>query len=146
MSPTGAAALHFGRSGLDMSAKGALTRAEVMIWLESSCAAQGIPLLIVDRATLRQVGILLGMGTEGLDGGHIFGASRTFTPPRPSSTRCSCLLEPPDDFNAIKIEIASASLRWSVNANVIDECFHDCHLSSQIEVLPLFRQDLPLSH
>ena len=45
-----------------------------MIWLESSCAAQGIPLLIVDRATLRQVGILLGMGTEGLDGAGTFSA------------------------------------------------------------------------
>ena len=66
--PTGAVALHSGRSGIEMSAKGALTREEVMIWLESSCAAQGVPLLVVDRATLRQVGVLLGMGTEGLDG------------------------------------------------------------------------------
>ena len=51
-----------------MSNESALTREEVMIWLEASCAAQGIPLHVVDRAALKQVSVLLGMDSEGLEG------------------------------------------------------------------------------
>jgi phosphatidylserine synthase len=51
-----------------------LTRAEVFSWLETSCAEQGVPLHVEDRTALRQVGILLGMGTDGLDGAE---AART---------------------------------------------------------------------
>lgn len=58
-----------------MSNESALTREEVMIWLQASCAAQGVPLLVVDRAALRQVGVLLGMDTEGGDGAVAVGAS-----------------------------------------------------------------------
>ena len=42
------------------------TRAEVMIWLEASCAGQGVPLYVMDRAALRQVGVLLGMSNDEL--------------------------------------------------------------------------------
>ena len=73
MSLTGTAASHSGRSGIDMSAESALPREEVMIWLEASCAAQGVPLLVVDRATLQQVGVLFGM--DGSDGADAEGAS-----------------------------------------------------------------------
>lgn len=51
-----------------MSNESALTREEVMIWLQASCAAQGVPLNVVDRAALRQVSVLLGMDSEGLEG------------------------------------------------------------------------------
>jgi hypothetical protein len=56
-----------------MSAESALPRKEVMSWLEASCAAQGVPLIVVDRATLRKVGVLLGM--DGGDGADAEGAS-----------------------------------------------------------------------
>jgi hypothetical protein len=58
-----------------MSSESALTREEVMIWLQASCAAQGVPLLVVDRAALRQVGVLVGMGMEGSEGADAVGAS-----------------------------------------------------------------------
>ena len=51
-----------------MSNESALTREEVMIWLRASCAAQGVPLLVVDCAALRQVSVLLGMDSEELEG------------------------------------------------------------------------------
>jgi hypothetical protein len=51
-----------------MSNESALTREEVMIWLQASCAGQGVPLNVVDRAALRQVSVLLGMDSEGLEG------------------------------------------------------------------------------
>jgi hypothetical protein len=66
--PTGAVASPSGRSGIDMTAKRkGLSRIEVITWLEASCAEQGVPLHVEDRTALRQVGILLGMGTDGLD-------------------------------------------------------------------------------
>jgi len=58
-----------------MSFERALTREEVMIWLQASCAAQGVPLFVVDRAALRQVGVLLGIGMEGMEGAGAEGAS-----------------------------------------------------------------------
>lgn len=58
-----------------MSDKSAFTREEVMIWLESSCAAQGVPVLVVDREALRQVGVLLGMDSQELDGADAEGTS-----------------------------------------------------------------------
>lgn len=51
-----------------MPAKDAFTRGEVMTWLESSCTSQGVPLHVVDRAALRQVSVLLGMDSEGVEG------------------------------------------------------------------------------
>lgn len=56
-----------------MSNESALTREEVMNWLEASCAAQGIPLHVVDRATLRQVSVLLGMDSEEIEGADVAG-------------------------------------------------------------------------
>ena len=50
-----------------MSNESALTREEVMIWLQASCAAQGVPLIVVDRAALRQVSVLLGMDSEEIE-------------------------------------------------------------------------------
>ena len=58
-----------------MSAESALTREEVMIWLRASCAAQGVPLFVVDRATLRQVSVLLGMDSEEIEGADVAGTS-----------------------------------------------------------------------
>ena len=58
-----------------MSNESALTREEVMIWLQASCAAQGVPLIVVDRAALRQVSVLLGMDSEERDGADVAGTS-----------------------------------------------------------------------
>lgn len=52
-----------------------LNRSEVMIWLESSCAAQGVPLHVVDREALRQVGVLLGMDSQEVEGADAAGTS-----------------------------------------------------------------------
>jgi len=65
----------FGHGGIEMSSENSLTRKEVMIWLEASCIAQGVPLFVADRVALRKVGVLLGMGTEGLDGAEAEGTS-----------------------------------------------------------------------
>lgn len=58
-----------------MSDKNAFTREDVMIWLQASCAAQGVPLHVVDREALRQVGVLLGMDSQELDGADAVGTS-----------------------------------------------------------------------
>ena len=58
-----------------MSGENSLIREEVMIWLQASCAAQGVPLLVVDREALRQVGVLLGMDSQELDGADAEGTS-----------------------------------------------------------------------
>lgn len=58
-----------------MSCESALTREEVMIWLQASCAAQGVPLHVVDRAALKQVGVLMGMDSQDLDGADAVGTS-----------------------------------------------------------------------
>lgn len=58
-----------------MSGENSLTREEVMIWLQASCAAQGVPLHVVDRAALRHVGVLLGMDSQELDGTDAVGTS-----------------------------------------------------------------------
>lgn len=58
-----------------MSNENAFTREEVSIWLQASCAAQGVPLFVVDRATLRQVSVLLGMDSEEIEGADVAGTS-----------------------------------------------------------------------
>ena len=75
MTRIGKAESLFGHGGIEMSSENSLSREEVMIWLEASCAAQGVPLLVADRVALRKVGVLLGMGTEGLDGAEAEGTS-----------------------------------------------------------------------
>ena len=54
-----------------MSNESAFTREEVMIWLQASCAAQGVPLIVVDRAALKKVSVLLGMDSEERDGAEV---------------------------------------------------------------------------
>lgn len=58
-----------------MTSDKALNRIEVMRWLESSCAAQGVPLHVVDRAALRQVGVLLGMDSQEVERADAAGTS-----------------------------------------------------------------------
>ena len=75
MTPTGKAESPLGHGGSEMSGERALTREEVMIWLEASCASQGVPLHVVDRATLGQVRVLLGMGIDVLEGADAAGTT-----------------------------------------------------------------------
>lgn len=58
-----------------MSNESAHTREEVMIWLQASCAAQGVPLFVVDRSALRQVSVLLGMDSQESEGADVAGTS-----------------------------------------------------------------------
>ncbi len=58
-----------------MSNENAFTREEVMIWLQASCSAQGVPLNVVDRAALRQVSVLLGMDSGEREGAVEAGTS-----------------------------------------------------------------------
>ena len=86
--------LHFGRSGIDMTSDKRLNPEEVKNWLEISCATQGVPLHVEDRTALRQVGILLGMDTEGLDRAEAVGTStakaeRTRRPARQVRDKCA---------------------------------------------------------
>jgi hypothetical protein len=43
----------------------------VLVWVEASCAAQGVPLRVSDRRVLGEVAELLGLGRERVDGGKL---------------------------------------------------------------------------
>lgn len=75
-----------------MSSESSLTREEVMTWLQESCAAQGVPLIVVDRAALRQVNVLLGMDSEELEGAEVAGT----TSARAERARRAALRTPDD--------------------------------------------------
>jgi hypothetical protein len=98
MSPTGAGALHSGRSGPEMTLPKRLTRDQVMAFVVTSCALQGIPLYVHDLSVLRQVGVLLSMGAGavGTRSARAGGAKRAA-----SKARTGRILETPTDPDAV---------------------------------------------
>ena len=98
MSPTGTVASHSGRSGLDMTLPKRFTREEVMAFVITSCALQGIPLYVHDLSVLRQVGVLLSMGAGavGTRSARAGGAKRAA-----SKARTKRALETPTDPHAV---------------------------------------------
>ena len=98
MSPTGTAALHFGRNGPEMTLPKRFTREEVMAFVITSCALQGIPLYVHDLSVLRQVGVLLSMGAGavGTASARAGGAKRAAT-----KSRTQQALETPTDPHAV---------------------------------------------
>lgn len=98
MSPTGTAALPSGRSGLDMTLPKRFTREDVMAFVITSCATQGISLYVTDLKILRNVAVLLSMGAGvvGTRSARAGGANRTASKARPQR-----LLETPTDPHAV---------------------------------------------
>lgn len=98
MCPIGAAALHSGRSGPEMTLPKRFTRDQVMAFVVTSCALQGIPLYVHDLSVLRQVGVLLSMGAGavGTRSARAGGAKRTASKARPHR-----ILETPTDPDAV---------------------------------------------
>jgi len=74
------------------------TREEVMAFVITSCALQGIPLYVHDLSVLRQVGVLLSMGAGavGTKAARAGGAKRTA-----SKARTKRILETPTDPHAV---------------------------------------------
>lgn len=66
-----------------MSAGQGLTAEEVQSWVRASCAAQGVPVKVVDVAVIRRVRVLLS-GGDGLAEGGARGATSAASTPRPA--------------------------------------------------------------
>lgn len=98
MSPTGTAALHSGHSGLDMTLPKRFTREQVMAFVITSCASQGLSLYVTDMKILRNVAVLLSMGAGavGTRSARAGGAKRTA-----SKARTIRILETPTDLDAV---------------------------------------------
>lgn len=98
MSLTGTAASHSGRSGPDMTLPKRLTREEVMAFVITSCATQGISLYVTDLRILRNVAVLLSMGAGavGTASARAGGGKRTA-----SKARAKRMLETPIDPDAV---------------------------------------------
>ena len=98
MSPTGTAASHSGRSGPDMTLPKRFTREQVMAFVITSCASQGLSLYVTDMKILRNVAVLLSMGAGavGTRSARAGGAKRTASKARPHR-----ILETPTDPDAV---------------------------------------------
>lgn len=98
MNLTGTAGLHSGRSGLDMTFPKRFTREEVMVFVITSCATQGISLYVTDLKILRNVAVLLSMsaGAVGTRSARAGGAKRIA-----SKARAKRRLETPTDPDAV---------------------------------------------
>lgn len=75
-----------------------LTRDQVMAFVVTSCALQGIPLYVHDLSVLRQVGVLLSMGAGavGTRSARAGGAKRVAP-----KARTKRILETPTDPDAV---------------------------------------------
>lgn len=87
-----------------------LTPAEVSQWVERSCAAQGVPVLVTDPGVLARVGVLIG-GTRG----------------KPSGARDR--LQPPLGNNPVGVQSVSAGLGRGLDDGVIEDGLHDRRLA-----------------
>ncbi len=93
-----------------MTAHG-LTPAQVRQWVDSSCAAQGVPVVVTDLGVLTRVGVLLG-------GGRGQAAAR---PPR--------RLQPPPGSNPVRVQTVPAGLRGGQDHGMVEDGFHDRRLA-----------------
>lgn len=94
MNQTGTAASLFGHSGPDMTLPKRFSRDEVMAFVATSCATQGISLYVTDLKILRSVAVLLSMGAGavGTASARAGGAKRTGL-----KARTKRILETPTD-------------------------------------------------
>lgn len=92
------AALPSGRSGPDMTLPKRFTREQVMAFVITSCATQGISLYVTDLKILRNVAVLLSMGAGavGTRSARAGGAKRAA-----SKARTRRMLETPTDPDAV---------------------------------------------
>jgi hypothetical protein len=112
-------------SGSARSASVPPTSDAVRSWVEASCAAQGVPVLVRDPAVVRQVGVLLAGRRAG-------GCTRGSASIRPAPT----CLQPPDCLHPVRVEPAPADEGGRVDDDVVDHGLDDRDLPAQVQLGP----------
>ena len=92
-----------------MTAHG-LTPAQVRQWVDSTCAAQGVPVMVTDLGVLARVGVLIG------------GTRR-----KPSGGRDR--LQPPLGSNPVRVQSGPSGLRGGQDHGVVEDGLHDGYLA-----------------
>ena len=92
-----------------MTAHG-LTSAQVRQWVDSTCAAQGVPVLVTDLGVLARVGVLIG-GTRG----------------KPPGARDR--LQPPLGSNPVRVQAVPPGLRSGQDHRVVEDSLDDGRLA-----------------
>ena len=95
----------------DHSTRHGLTPDQVRVWVESSCEAQGLPVVVTEPATLSRVGVLLG-GGRGQAGAR---PSRRSQPPRGS--------------DPVRVQSGAASLGSGQDRGVLEDGLYDARLA-----------------
>lgn len=83
-----------------------IDRAQMLEWLEASCAIQGIAVVVTDASMVARVGVLL------TGGGGAAGRGALGVTPVPSTT--------PRRHDSERVEAAPASLGWADGGKVED--------------------------
>jgi hypothetical protein len=98
----------------------ALTREQVVSWVERTCGEQGVPVYVSDPVTIAQVVTLLRGGTE----------ERTRA--ERGSTGRPAWSDSPDGPNAVRVERSSGDLGL-VDDRVVEDGLHDGDLPGEVE-------------
>ena len=97
----------------------------VRAWLEASCAAQGVPVVVTDAVVLSQVAVLV----SGRGGRRTRQAQRAPVPHLPRS-------EPPVGLYAGRVQAACTGSAWG-DDGMLQEGGDDGMLTVQVQVRPL---------
>ena len=84
--------------------------AQVRQWVESTCAAQGVPVVVTDRGVLARVGVLIG-GTRG----------------KPPGARDR--LQPPLGINPVRVQTVPPGLGRRPDDGIVEDGLHDGRLA-----------------
>ena len=103
-------------------------QAAVAAWVESTCAAQGVPVKVADPVALREVGVLLGAWAEGP---RAHGA-------RAPSTRASAQpLQPPSGLHPLGVQAVPSGGLGGQDRGVVEDSLDDGDLPGQVQPGPL---------
>lgn len=102
---------------------------DVRALVERTCAEQGLPVQVTDRATVEQVVVLLGR----TDGGGAPKRGSASAPPAPAGS------EAPEGLDALDGNCSDASGAGH-DLYVVNQCLHDGALPVEVEFGPLLAQ------
>lgn len=102
----------------------AIDREMLRTWLEATCAAQGLPVLVTDAEVVARVGVLLS-GRDSARG------------PRQGTRAESRRSEPPSGYDPVRVEAACAS-RARADRGEVEDSGDNGGLSVQVQGVPSF--------
>lgn len=104
----------------------AVDREALALWVERSCAAQGVPVHVSDPAVLARVGVLLGHGER----------PRAHGAPAPSTRPVPAPSQPPDRLHAVRVQPVPPGDVGLGDDGVVEDGLDDGDLSGQVQSLP----------